>query len=58
MIEIISINGMDQHPSFGKGYFEFKLVDYVMKHSLIVKEAHADAKIWKISGRYKVLNIL
>ncbi len=56
-IEFISFYGLDYAPTFGRGYGEFKLVDYVMEHSTIIQSQPATAKIWKVTGRYILRNI-
>ncbi|HEX5245081.1 MAG TPA: hypothetical protein VFW23_17615, partial [Tepidisphaeraceae bacterium] len=32
-VEFLSFNGLDYPPQFGRGYGEFKLIDYAMAHS-------------------------
>jgi len=56
-IEFISFFGLDYSPAFGRGYGEFKLIDYVMEHSTIVATLPSTAKIWKVTGRYILRNI-
>lgn len=57
-VEFISYNGMTHNPAFGKGYGEFKLVDYIMDNSIIINSLTNESTIWKITGRYIIVNIL
>lgn len=56
-VELISYEGLDYPPSFGRGYGEFKMLDYVMENSRVISVADASADIWKITGRYVLENI-
>lgn len=56
-VEFIPFEGLDYPPSFGRGYGEFKMLDYVMEHSRIIREAGSNANVWKITGRYVLENI-
>lgn len=56
-IEVISFNGLDYPPVYGRGFGEFKLIEYAMRHSRILLAADDSAAIWKITGRYIVSNI-
>ncbi|HAF02169.1 MAG TPA: hypothetical protein DCO68_04125 [Methylophilaceae bacterium] len=56
-IEFISFEGLDYPPEYGRGYGEFKLIDYVMQHSKLIAQASPDAYIWKITGRYILKNL-
>jgi hypothetical protein len=56
-VEFLSFYGLDFPPKYGRGYGEFKLLDYAMEHSATLASADADAMLWKITGRYRVLNI-
>ncbi|WP_322042742.1 hypothetical protein [Paraburkholderia sp. J67] len=56
-IEFLSFEGNDFPPHYGRGYGEFKIVDHVMNTSKMVREAHDDTVIWKITGRYIVENL-
>ena len=55
-VEIVSYDGLTHNPQYGKGYGEFKLVDNIMENSIIIKSLTYEDTIWKISGRYKILN--
>jgi hypothetical protein len=57
-VEFLSFNGLDYPPSYGRGYGEFKLLDYAMDHSVTLASAGADTMLWKVTGRYRVLNIV
>jgi hypothetical protein len=56
-VEFLSFNGLDYPPGYGRGYGEFKLLDYTMDHSTTLAGARADTMLWKVTGRYRVLNI-
>lgn len=53
-VEFLSFNGLDHPASYGRGYGEFKLVDYAMEHAAFLQ---GDVCVWKCTGRYKVKNI-
>jgi hypothetical protein len=55
-IEFLSFNGLDHAPAFGRGYGEFKLLDYAVAHSRILQE-NPKLRIWKATGRYRILNL-
>jgi hypothetical protein len=56
-IEFVSFHGNDFPPHYGRGYGEFKMVEHVMNTSQVIREAHHDTVIWKITGRYIVENL-
>lgn len=56
-IEFISYNGMDHLPIFGRCYSESRLLDYAMTHSEFVRAAGDAVIFWKVTGRYKLLNL-
>ncbi len=53
-VELIRFQGNDHPPEFGKGYGEFKLIDYGMTHSTLISP---DDLVWKVTGRLRVLNL-
>ena len=53
-VEFIKFQGNDHPPEFGKGYGEFKLIDYGMAHSTIIS---AEDYVWKVTGRLRLLNL-
>ncbi len=53
-VELIKFQGNDHPPEFGKGYGEFKLIDYGITHSTLLDP---DDLIWKVTGRLRVLNL-
>ncbi len=55
--EFISHRGLDYPPEYGRGYGEFKLIDRVMKSSVLIQNLQAHENIWKITGRYILRNI-
>lgn len=54
--EIISFYGLDYPVEHGRGYGEFKLIDYAMKHSSIISKSENSDYILKITGRYQIVN--
>jgi hypothetical protein len=56
-VEVISFDGLDYPAIYGRGYGEFKLVEYVMQHAKTMQMADDNAAIWKITGRYIVDNL-
>lgn len=53
-VELIKFQGNDHPPEFGKGYGEFKLIDYGITHSALLSP---DDLVWKVTGRLRVLNL-
>lgn len=56
-IEWISAPDLDYPLGYHRGYGEFRLVDAAMQRSTHIREAGADARVWKVSGRYIVSNL-
>jgi len=56
-VELISFNGLDYDPGFGRAYGEFKLMDYGLKNSKIISRLSNKDIFWKVTGRLKILNI-
>jgi len=56
-VEFLVFEGLDYPPSYGRAYGEFKLIDYAMEHSQIIKNQDQEAIIWKVTGRYIVKNL-
>ncbi|MEO8167616.1 MAG: hypothetical protein ABI623_05160 [bacterium] len=56
-VEFISFNGLDHPPANGRGYGEFKMLDYVMANSNIIRSASETDRMWKVTGRYVVINL-
>jgi hypothetical protein len=56
-IEFIQFAGLDHPGRCGRGYGEFKLLDHAMRESALINDAPPDAEVWKITGRYEVLNL-
>jgi len=48
-------DGNNFPPYYGRGYGEQKLIDYAVDNSKILTEEDV---IWKVTGRYKLLNII
>ena len=55
-VELISFDGNDHPPEFGKGYGEFKLLDFGLARSELVRR-RAECLLWKVTGRLRVLNL-
>lgn len=54
-VEIISfVNGNNYPPEYGKGYGEFKMINYGLSKSKILSDTD---HIWKVTGRLQLLNI-
>ena len=56
-VELISFQGLDHPAGHGRGYGEFKLVDHAMAHSRLIAAAGDAVTVWKVTGRYKILNL-
>lgn len=56
-VELISHFGLEYPARNGRGYGEFKLVDHAMQASRLIAAAGAAARIWKVTGRYKIRNL-
>jgi hypothetical protein len=56
-VEFLVFYGLDYSPTYGRAYGEFKLIDYVMEHSQIVRSQGAEVVFWKVTGRYLVKNL-
>jgi hypothetical protein len=57
-IEFLGFDGLDHSPKHGRGYGEFKLLDYAMEHSPTLLACPEEQRLWKVTGRYRVLNLL
>lgn len=53
-VELISFNGNDHPAEYGKGYGEFRLLDYGLRQSSTLK---SEDRFWKVTGRLIVTNI-
>ena len=56
-VEFLSFNGLDHPPTYGRGYGEFKLLDYAMAHATTLEEQRDHVTVWKVTGRYVVKNL-
>lgn len=56
-VRFISWSGLDHPPACGRGFGEFKLVDHVLARPEAVGGLPANESIWKVTGRYRVLNL-
>ena len=55
-IRIVSYAGLDYSGSYGRCYGEMRLLSYAMEHPDL-RELPGDTIFWKVTGRYKVLNL-
>jgi hypothetical protein len=53
-VELVSFYGLDYPPAWGRGYGDFRIVDYAVEHSKLIQP---DDVIWKVTGRYIIENI-
>jgi hypothetical protein len=56
-VEFLSFNGLDYPPEWGRAYGEFHLFDYAIDHSNALKTLDAADIIWKVTGRYRAMNL-
>lgn len=54
-VEIVSFYGLDYPDQYGRGFGEFKLIQYAMENSKLVASLGENDLIWKVTGRY-ILN--
>ncbi len=56
-VEFITYDGLDFPPKYGRGYGEFRLLDYALDRSRLLAELAPNNVFWKVTGRLRVLNI-
>jgi hypothetical protein len=56
-VEFLCNYGVHLYSDKGRAHGEFKLLDYAMTASAMIREAGADHVVWKITGRYIVKNL-
>jgi hypothetical protein len=56
-VEFVSFYGLDYPPEYIRGYGEFKLLDYAFHNSRLLTQLKSDDKWWKVTGRYRAVNI-
>lgn len=56
-VEFIVFEGLDFPPAYGRGYGDFKCVEYAMNHSTILDSQPGDSIVWKVTGRYLIKNL-
>ncbi len=56
-VEVVSVPSHPLDGKHGKGFGEMKLIDDAMNTSKLLQDACDDCIIWKLTGRYRVLNI-
>lgn len=57
-VEFVVFNGLDYPVEFSRCYGEMLLVDRVMELSQTLRQLKAEDIVWKITGRYRVMNLL
>ncbi len=55
-VEIVSYDGLDYPPDYGRCYGEMRLLEHTMALDQ-VRALPADTVFWKVTGRYKVRNL-
>lgn len=55
-VEFLVFDGMDKPARYGRCYGEARILDHAMTHSRLIAASAPDAVIYKITGRYKILN--
>lgn len=55
-VEFLVFEGRDKPASYGRCYGEARILDFAMSHSRLVAASAQDAVVYKITGRYKLLN--
>jgi hypothetical protein len=56
-VEFLPHDGLDFPPAYGRCYGEMRLLDYAMAHSGTIRRCGPSCIVWKVTGRYKVLNL-
>jgi hypothetical protein len=56
-VEFVVFDGMDHPPGYGRCTSEARLLDHAMSHSETVARAGATDVIWKVTGRYRLMNL-
>jgi hypothetical protein len=56
-VEFVSFDGLNYPSQYGRAYGELKLVDYGVQHSTAIGGAKPTDVLWKVTGRYRILNI-
>ena len=55
-VEFLTFFGLDYPGRYGRGYGEFKLLNYAFDHSEQIARLGPEDKIWKGTGRLKLVN--
>jgi len=56
-VEFIANYGIHSYPGHDRSYGYFKVVERAMADSHLIAEAGDDVVVWKVAGRYQVLNL-
>ncbi len=58
VVELISFDGLEYPAEYGRGYGEFKLVQYAHDHSELMRTLADTDIVWKVTGRYQLTNLV
>lgn len=56
-VEILSFYGLDYPIEYTRGYGELKLIEYAFEHSTMINRMSDLDRIWKVTGRLKVVTL-
>lgn len=56
-VEIIGNYGIHSYPGHDRSFGYFKVVELAMAQSRLIADAGEDVRVWKVAGRYQVLNL-
>ena len=56
-VEFLGFFGLDYPGKYGRGYGEFKLLNHAFDHSQIIAALRPEDRIWKGTGRLKLINL-
>lgn len=56
-VEFIANYGIQSFPGRDRSFGESRLLDHAMSSSRLIAEAGDDAVVWKVTGRYQVVNL-
>lgn len=56
-VEFLVFDGMDHPPDYGRCFSESQLLDHAMSYSKVVRSAQRGDLFWKVTGRYRLINL-
>jgi hypothetical protein len=56
-VGFVGFNGLDYPTAYGRAFGEFSLTDYAFEHSEPINCLRPDDRLWKATGRWRMLNI-